>query len=208
MSLRVTMFRRLPRSFYRGRLLDQLAQATADAFGTKAPDWKGSPYAERLTAYAEYTATEAARLASPGAPAGGCGAIDVVMERLYGDAADLGADLRRRLGISGMQEALMALGLLYRQIGIDIGGRTADGASGRGAADDAVDGASAGQADIQVNRCFFADHYSESTCRVMSALDAGVVDGLFGGAAFEFSQRITDGSPCCRAVIRWTEARP
>jgi hypothetical protein len=29
-----------------------------------------------------------------------------------------------------------------------------------------------------------------------------VVDGLFGGASLEFSQRLTDGSVCCRAIIR------
>ena len=38
-------------------------------------------------------------------------------------------------------------------------------------------------------------------------MDAGVVAGLFDGASLEFSQRLTDGSPCCRAVIRTGEVR-
>jgi hypothetical protein len=217
MTPRVALLRRLPGGIYRRRLLDQLARATADAFGTCVPDWRSSSYSERLTAYAEFTAAEAARLASPGAPAADGRAADVVKERLHRNAADLGAGLRRRLGIQKPQEALEVLGLLYRQIGIEIGGRmaagaTGDGASGGGAPEASASGSGrpsvAGQTDIQVTRCFFAHHYSPSTCRVMSALDAGVIDGLFGGAALEFSQRITDGSPCCLATVQPAEVQP
>jgi hypothetical protein len=213
MTLRVNLFRRLPAGIYRRSLLDHLARATADAFGIDAPDWRGSPFKDRLTAYAEYTAAEAARMMGPGAPAADGRTADVVKERLYRNAADLGADLRRRLGIRGAQEALLVLGLLYRQIGIDMRGRTTGGGtggSGGGGTGYASTGRSStsGRTDIQVTRCLFADHYSESTCRVMSAMDAGVVDGLFGGASLEFSQRITDGSPCGTALIRTAEVRP
>jgi hypothetical protein len=206
MTLRVNLFRRLLAGIYRRSLLDHLSQATADAFGIDASDWRGSPFKDRLTAYAEYTAAEAARMMGPGAPAADGRTADVVKERLYRNAADLGADLRRRLGIRGAQEALLVLGLLYRQIGIDMRGCV----TGGGGTGDASTGPSStsGRTDIQVTRCLFADHYSESTCRVMSAMDAGVVDGLFGGASLEFSQRITDGSPCCTALIRTAEVRP
>lgn len=196
MAVRVTLLRHLPASVYRRRLLDQLAQATADAFGTSAPNWKGSPFSDRLAAYAEYTAAEAGRLEDPGARAADGRPAGMVKEQLYRNAAELGATLRHRLGVREAREAVLVLRLLYRQIGIEIGGRVMDAAS------------TAGQADIRVSRCFFAGYYRPSTCRVMSALDAGVVDGLFGGASLEFSQRITDGSPCCRAAIRTREVQP
>jgi hypothetical protein len=196
MTLRVTLLRHLPGGIYRRRLLDELAQTTAAAFGTGAPDWRGSPYADRLAAYAEYTNAAAERLATPTVPVTDALIADVAKERLYRDAVDLGAKLRRRLGIRGPKDALLVLGLLYRQIGIEVSGQATGG------------GTAAERADLHVSRCFFADHYAQPTCRLMGALDAGVVDGLFGGASLEFSQRITDGSPCCRAVIRTTKAQP
>ena len=214
MTLRLTILQCLPESIYRRSLLDRLAQATADAFGAAAPDWRGSPFADRLTAYAEYTAAEAAHLASRGAATADARAAARVAERLHHNATVLGAELRRRLGIREPREALAVLELLYRQIGIGIGirGRVmSDGASTGSGSDARASGgapSAAGRADIQVTRCFFAHHYCESTCRMMSALDSGVVNGLFGGASLEFSQRITAGSPSCRAVIRAKELQP
>ncbi len=72
--------------------------------------------------------------------------------------------------------------LLYRQIGIEVAG----GPGG----------------EIVVTRCFFAGHYTEPVCGIIGALDDGLADGLFGGAALEFGERITGGRPCCRGVLR------
>jgi hypothetical protein len=184
-SLRLTILRHLPGRLVRPRVLDQLAQATAEAFETTAPRWRTRPFADRLATYAELTAAEAGR------------ATGDTSARLRRKALALGRATRRRLGIRHPEEALNALTLLYRCIGIEITGRLASdtmGESPRGAVLDRL-------ADIEVTRCFFADYYCDSACRLMSAMDAGVVDGLFGGASLEFTQRITDGSACCRAII-------
>ena len=71
--------------------------------------------------------------------------------------------------------------MFYRQIGIEVSG----GPLG----------------DIHVGRCFFARYYTEPVCAVVSALDQGLVAGLFAGASLEFQQRLTGGGACCRATL-------
>jgi hypothetical protein len=214
MSLRLALFRYLPAEMVRRRILVELAQATAEAFGATPPTRHGAPSEARLAAYTDFTAAEAGRLVRDG-PAPDETVTNTAKERLYQRATELGSVLRRRLGIRRPEEALEALKLLYHQIGIEVTGRIASDASGAsgdnaGAPGDAY-GASAGaggtSADIQVTRCFFAGYYTEPVCRLMGALDAGVADGLFGGASLEFSERMTDGSFCCRAVIKTRRAR-
>ncbi len=192
MSLRLRIVRRLPGRFVGPLVLDRLVKAAVDAFETEPPHRPGRPFAERLAAFAESTAAEAAHGAGDAEPA------------LYRNARALGATARRRLGITRPEEALQALAFLYRHIGIDIAGEPGGG----GGVKRARDGAGpARSVDLEVTRCFFAAYYPESACRAMSAMDAGVVDGLFDGATLEFSQRITAGSPRCRAVITCREAR-
>jgi hypothetical protein len=55
---------------------------------------------------------------------------------------------------------------------------------------------------ITVRRCAFSDVYSAEICRLISALDAGLLAGLSGGDRLEFTQRITEGAPCCLARLR------
>jgi hypothetical protein len=183
--------RRLPDAFVGPRVLDLLASAAADAFRIPAPRLRDVPRAERLTAFALFTAGEAGRAAADAAPA------------LYGRARALGSKARRQLGVRSPQEALEALTLLYRHIGIEMTGRLGDASDTPGAATGAPGHA---VARLEVTSCFFSDHYCGPVCRVMGAMDAGVVDGLFGGASLEFSQRITEGSPCCRAIVKAVEA--
>lgn len=221
MTLRLEIVRCLPRGVVRRAVLDRLTRATTEALGVAAPDWGGLPAQERLAAYAEYTASEGARVSGGAAGAGPCvGPAGVVDERLRQNAAILGTQVRRLLGIRRPQDALRTLEFLYAQIGIDISGQAGvgDQAGGRG------NGASHGDqacfphdpaaglsgerlTEIEIRRCFFADYYRAPVCRLMSALDAGVVDGLFGGASLEFTQRLTEGGGCCRAIIRTAGAR-
>src|SRR4029450_2296143 len=56
--------------------------------------------------------------------------------------------------------------------------------------------------EITVRRCAFSDVYSAEVCRLVSALDAGLLAGLSGGDRLEFSQRITEGAPTCLARLR------
>ncbi len=218
MSLRLTLLRHLPAVAVRGYLLDRLAKATAEAFGAPAPERKALPFAGRLAAYAEFTTARAAVVqrgsdtsssaSTPGVPPP---APEEVGERLYRNAESLGADFRRLLGIKGPGEAFEALQFLYRQIGIEISSHeeTADPGTRAGFGAGTGEGAGIDRAPsgIGVTRCFFSNFYSPDTCRLMSAFDAGVVAGLFRGARLEFSERITEGAGCCRALIRAAEGR-
>jgi hypothetical protein len=191
-SLRLTLLSSLPAGALRRAVLKRLARATADAFETAPPAWGALPFDDRLSAYADFTAAEAGRLlggdGGDSAPADSA-RVDWTKERLHDGAAALGSDVRRGLGVRRPEEALQALQLLYGKIGIDVKGRADGGRPG-------------GAGGIEVTRCFFAGRYTAPVCRLMSAFDAGVVDGLFGGASLEFSQRMTEGDSCCRAVIK------
>ena len=74
----------------------------------------------------------------------------------------------------------------YQVIGIDFAG-TADGR-------------------VRIARCGFAAAYSPAVCRLIGALDAGLLAGLSGGDRLAFSQRITEGAPCCLARLERKEA--
>jgi len=165
------------------RLLNELALVTAEGFGTERPEWAGESFAPRLTEYAEFTAREAERLLAAGDDV----ATAAVRDRLRAGSTKLGDSLRRTLGLRDVDEAFAALKLLYRQIEIELGG----GPVG----------------EVTVGRCFFSAYYSEPACRVIEALDQGLVTGLFNGASFEFSERLTAGAPRCRACIRAGEAQ-
>jgi hypothetical protein len=198
MSLRLAMVRRLPDRVVGPLAIGRLGRATAAAFGTTASRRPAAVSSDRLAEYARFTAAEAGRHAGDGA----------VAERLFQNAAALGRLARRGLRVRSPEEALDALTFLYRCIGIEIDGRGGRGSRPGGAPVGAAGAPrEAGVIDLRVTRCFFSTYYCEDTCRLMSAMDAGIVAGLFDGASLEFSQRLTDGSPCCRAVIRTGEAR-
>jgi hypothetical protein len=160
------------------QMLDELARVTAEGFDTHLPQWAGRNFAERMVEYAEFTAREADLLDGTRDEA----RIEAAQERLRVGATRLGTSLRSVLGVRNAEEAFEALRLLYGQIGIDIGA----GPCG----------------EVTVSKCFFSDYYDERVCRLVEALDQGLVTGLFGGASLEFSERLTEGRPRCRALLR------
>lgn len=180
MSLRLALLEcRFPKRL-RLRMLDELLRVTAQGFDLEVPRWSGGRFEDRCAAYAEFTAREAERLIA----AGDMGAIESAKDRLRRGAVMLGTRTRHRLRIRKPVEALGALKLLYHQIGIE------------------ADGGTAGGDKFVITHCFFSGYYSERACQVVSALDEGLASGLFDGASLEFSERITGGRPCCRAVLR------
>ena len=159
-------------------MLDELARVTAEGFGTAAPEWTGGTFDIRLGDYARFTAREASLLIA----AGNHWATEAARERLRVGATRLGASLRATLGVRHADEALAALKLVYHQIGIDLDCGPSGG--------------------ITVSRCFFADYYDAQVCKVVEALDQGLVAGLFTGSSLTFSYRMTEGKPCCRASVQ------
>jgi len=221
MSVRLALLQRLLPTFVKLRILDELTRITAEGFAAEVPHWTGRLFDDRVRAYAEFTAREAGRLVADADHA----AIEAAQERLRRGATNLGAKVRRDLGFRRPDEAFAALKLLYHQIGIEVTGGPAGSPAGDasparrpvgagdgdlGAAGDSAAAAAGAPGlggdpvadEITVTRCFFADYYTEPVCRVIAALDAGLAAGLFGGASFEFTQRLTEGKPCCRAILR------
>lgn len=97
----------------------------------------------------------------------------------------LGAEMRARLGVGDTAGDLaLAARVLYRLMGIHFCFR-ADTDGGR----------------LEVYRCALAEHYAETTCRVLNAVDEGVVQGLCPRARMRFLARLTGGCPRCIARV-------
>lgn len=174
MNLRLTLFRACPRRLVRGGILRALCAATAAAMGREPPRSTGLGYPERLRAYAEFTAAGAREaLERDGAAA--------LRDRLRARAYDLGLGLRRRLHLLATSDAMAAARVLYGAIGIDFEGD----AQGR----------------ITVRSCYFSRSYTPEVCRLISALDEGLLAGLSGGGRLTFRRRITEGAEHCRACL-------
>ncbi len=163
-------------AFIRAEILSALFEATADAFGCPAPVHEHLTYDECLRAYALFTSQQAERSLREGCDRA------AVKARLYQNAYPLGEKLRRWFGIDALSEVMEVGHILYQAIGVDFEG------------DD--------QGEVTVRRCYFSQFYSGAICDLISALDDGVFAGLSGGGRLTFSQRITEGSACCKACLR------
>lgn len=107
---------------------------------------------------------------------------DADPRRLYALSFALGARLRRATGFTDAGDLRRLVFWLYRGIGI------------------AMDGDLPG--DITVSRCFFSEFYAPRACGMMSRMDSGIVGGVMGGGRLIFTERITEGRPCCKACLR------
>jgi hypothetical protein len=161
------------------RKLRRLAALTERAFGAPASTDAGGSWRSRLHGYARLTRELAARVVD--SPA----AAETARSRLFAEALPFGRELRGELGVRSLAEAFVAARILYRALGIDL---KADPSG-----------------TIVVRRCFFASFYGPRECRLMSALDAGILVGLAGGGTLEFDQRLSEGAGCCRARLSLPE---
>lgn len=172
---------RIPDSIRRWALR-ALFRATVDAFGAPMPDLRGRSADSILSTYATCT-NELARglLLEPERR-------PLVEQRLRSNMERLGRRVRFALGVRDAVDAIDVARHLYRLIGIDLTG------------DD--------RGQIVVTRCSFATHYSPEVCRVMSASDAGLMEGLTDGGRLTFTERITTGAPACLATLSVDERGP
>jgi hypothetical protein len=161
--------------YVKKKRLEELLACTAVAFQTAAPTLNGLPFDRSLARYALFTAEQAENALRHRQ------SLKALRHRLYGQAYRLGQNLRREFDIHSTGEVMAMAGVLYRVLGIEFQG-TVDG-------------------DVTIRRCFFSQFYSSRVCRVMSALDQGVLAGLSGGGRLAFSARITDGQPRCQAHL-------
>lgn len=168
-------------AFIKKKLVQRLLQLTAAAFGAPAPSLNGLSFNDSLTAFAIFTKDEAETALRSGKD------MRVIQGALYHRAYELGAQCRRWLWIREMDDVMAAARMLYSFCKIDFQG-VPDGS-------------------ITIGRCYFSDYYSSAVCQSISALDAGLLAGLSGGRRLTFSQRITEGSAACRALLVEGDAR-
>ncbi len=107
-------------------------------------------------------------------------------EAMFSVGRELGVEAKKRLGVrETTEDMLLAARVLYRVLGIDF------------EAEEAPD-----SFRLLIHRCALAEHYSGSTCRVLSAADEGVVSGLSPGVCMRFECIQGGGQPMCVARIR------
>lgn len=161
--------------FTRRREVEHLFSVTARAFGCAPPQPASRRTSLLLHEYACFTRERAEEtLRHPKL-------LPKVERKLFYAAFQLGARLRLRLRVRSRREALRAARLVYRGLGIDF----------RVLADDTV----------VVRRCRFAATYTGEVCRLISALDRGLIAGLAYYGELRFTQRITEGASECRACL-------
>jgi hypothetical protein len=102
-------------------------------------------------------------------------------ERLYREAYRTGERVRRLTGFTEQKDLERLTFYLYRNIGIRMGGHL--------------------PGKVTVPRCYFSRFYTPAQCALMSNMDSGMTAGLLGGGKMQFSERITEGCSCCRAVF-------
>ena len=164
----------LPPSFAKRRLV-HLVGVTAEAFQSPAPDFRGLSYRESLTAFAVFSRDRAEScLRLPGVS-------DAVRGRLFDAGLALGQDLRREFRVATAQDVTSVLIISYTALGIKFE-CTCYG-------------------EVVIPRCLYSAYYSGPMCRIMEALDHGLVCGLSRGGRLTFTGRITEGCPACRAVL-------
>jgi hypothetical protein len=159
----------------RRRALEKLFARTAAAFGTPVPSSRRRGTSGRLLEYARFTRVQAEEAMRRGED---LAALD---RRLYRAAYSLGAGYRLQLGVRSVRGAMAAARLIYRGLNVDFHGST-DG-------------------EVVIRRCGFASMYTPQVCRLISALDRGLMAGLARGGELRFRQRLTEGADRCLACL-------
>jgi hypothetical protein len=155
--------------------LRALFTTTAAGFGCPVPPLKGLDADALLRRYALFTRDQAEAALRDGRD------LPALHDRLERGARTLGGRLRAGLRLRTTEDAMAAARVVYRLLDIVLRG-TSNG-------------------EITVRRCPFSEVYSAEVCRLVSALDTGLLAGLSGGDRLEFTQRITEGAPACLARL-------
>lgn len=108
--------------------------------------------------------------------------------RLYSLSYNLGRKVRALTSFTDQEDLERLVFLLYRNIGITMKGN--------------IPGI------LTVPACYFSHVYTPEQCSLISAMDAGIIAGICGDGTLHFSQRLTEGCPCCRAYFSGKELKP
>lgn len=180
MNARIALARvGLPGFIKRQKLL-ALIRAAADAFSVARPDFGKETYARILDRFADL-AEDWSRAAAREGRTGD------VAARLFVNSKRIGDEAREAFRPRDTSEVMAAARILYAAIGIDFRGD--------------------GEGLIRIARCRFSRRFSPGTCRLMSAMDAGILAGLAGNGGLAFSARLTEGAEACLARLTVKEER-
>jgi hypothetical protein len=160
--------------FIRKRKLAMLFQSAAVAFQSPVPPSDGLSYDDALLLFARFTREQAEKTVRQGNRS-------EVQSRLFHNTCEIGRQLKTDFNINTLPEVMRMSRIIYRLLKIDFQGDS--------------------RGEIVIHRCFFSTFYSEDICRLVSALDAGLLAGLSGGGKLHFTRRITEGHSCCRASL-------
>ena len=152
--------------------LAQLFRSTAAAFRCDMPRLSRLSHEQCLLEYARFTAERAGEALRHGHD------LTELRERLYRNAYRLGRTPRWLLRVRTVADVMALAQFLYGILGIEFQGSRSG--------------------EITISRCYFSSTYSPQVCQVMSAMDRGLLAGLAGAGDLVFTQRITEGQPCCR----------
>jgi len=162
--------------FIKKKKLNELFRLTADAFQVEMPALRGLSFRERLSLYAFFSGEQAERCLQGGYP------IEEVKSRLYQNSYVFGKNLRKSLHIITWEDSVAALRTIYKLIGVDF--------------------RYAGQGEFIIKQCYYSNYYTAEVCTLISSMDEGLAAGLSAGGTLYFTQRITDGSSCCRGYLK------
>jgi hypothetical protein len=112
-------------------------------------------------------------------------AIEVGRVQMFMVGYKMGCEARKRLGVGeNIEDTIAAARILYKVLGIkfQIEPHGKD-------------------IMLRVNSCSLAIQYTPETCKIMSAADKGVLNGLNSNMDMEFLERITEGAEKCSACI-------
>jgi len=105
---------------------------------------------------------------------------------MFREGLALGNKFRIILGVgTSLEDLISAARILYKVLGIKFDIKEYE----------------TSEIVMVVNHCALAEYYGPDTCRVMSAADEGVVQGLNPKIKMKFQERITEGATCCLAPI-------
>ncbi|MCE5214859.1 MAG: L-2-amino-thiazoline-4-carboxylic acid hydrolase [Methanobacterium sp.] len=112
-------------------------------------------------------------------------AVRVGREALFNAGLQLGQEARKRLKVgNSLQDLIRAARVLYQVLGIKFKIRK-----------------SGEEFLMIVDKCLLSKYYTPETCRILSAADEGVFQGLNPNIHMIFTQRMTEGPSECLACI-------
>jgi hypothetical protein len=119
-------------------------------------------------------------------------AVEIGRKALFKAGLLLGQEARERLNVGeSLQDLIRAARILYHVLGIEFRIKKSG--------EDIL---------MVVERCSLATYYSPETCRILSATDEGVVQGLNPNIHMIFKERMTEGPSECLACITIVINRP